>query len=123
MIEKQVRVGGLVISCCLVAAALLSALGMNTIRVGGGLHLRQQLTNDFVADIMPPPEFIIEPMLEVSELMREPTSLPQRETNLARLEKAFRERASYWKSSELDADLKNKLLSEVAAPADTFWRQ
>ena len=95
MLEKQVRVGGLVIVGCLVAAAVLSALGMNTIRIGGGLHQRQQLTNEFVADIMPPPEFIIEPMLEVSELMREPASLPQRQANLARLEKAFRARAKY----------------------------
>lgn len=103
--------------------AVLSALGMNTIRVGGALHARQSLTNEFVADIMPPPEYVIEPMLEITQLLRNPQSLEEKRTSLARLEKAYRERALYWRNGALDADLRRTLQENAVRPADAFWNE
>lgn len=95
---------------------------MNAIRVGGALHERQLLSNEFVADIMPPPQYVIEPMLEVTRLMRDPSLLAEKRESLARLEKVYRERESYWKASALDADLREKLVNATASQADIFWR-
>ena len=115
------QIGGVVLTCSLIILALLSAAGMNMIRVGGALHERQQLTNEFVADIMPPPEYVVEPMLEVTQLIRDPASLPERRQSLARMENAYRERTVYWKASALDPDLTDRLAIEAAKPAETFW--
>lgn len=122
MIKKQLGMGTKAIFVALLLLVISSALGMNAIRVGGALHKRQLLTNEFVADIMPPPEYVIEPMLEITRLMRDPTSLEHRRASLRRLEAAYKSRASYWRESTLDNDLKRKLLTEAAAPAEKFWQ-
>lgn len=122
MIKQQLGMGAKAIFVALLLLVISSALGMNAIRVGGALHKRQLLTNEFVADIMPPPEYVIEPMLEITRLMRDPTSLEHRRANLKRLEAAYKSRASYWRESTLDNDLKRKLLTEAAAPAEKFWQ-
>lgn len=122
MIKKQVLTGSAVVIACFILMAALSTLALHAIRVGGPLHQRQQLTNEFVADIMPPPEYIIEAMLEISHLVRDPSRTPERRRNLARLEKVYRDRAAYWKASKLDDDLLRTLLDNTAPPALTFWQ-
>lgn len=122
MIKKQLGLGARAIFAALLLLVISSALGINAVRVGGALHKRQLLTNEFVADIMPPPEYVIEPMLEITRLMRDPTSLEHRRASLKRLEAAYKSRASYWRESTLDNDLKRKLLTEAAAPAEKFWQ-
>jgi methyl-accepting chemotaxis protein len=107
-----------------VAAVILSAgLAMNHIRVGGSIHQREALTNEFVADIMPPPAYVIEPMLEVSELMRNPGSIAQSKLSLARLEKTYRARATYWDTSPLDDDLKASRKDQAGLKAEAFWTE
>lgn len=122
MIKKQLGLGARAIFTALLLLVISSALGINAVRVGGALHKRQLLTNEFVADIMPPPEYVIEPMLEITRLMRDPRSLERSRASLKRLEAAYRRRANYWRESNLDSDLKHKLLTEAAAPAEKFWQ-
>lgn len=62
-------------------------------------------------------------MLEVSELMRRPDLLAQKREGLARLEKAYRERSSYWSKSALDDDLKRNLRGNAGKAADEFWHE
>lgn len=113
----------MVLTGAVASSILLAGLGMNHIRVGGTVHQREALINEFVADIMPPPAYVIEPMLELSELMREPGSLPERKVALARLEKTYRERATYWDKSALDDDLRKSRKDEAGQMAEGFWRE
>jgi methyl-accepting chemotaxis protein len=101
VVRKQVKTGAIAAVLSLVVVATVSGIGMNAIRVGGALHERQLLSNEFVADIMPPPQYVIEPMLEVTRLMRDPSLLAEKRESLARLEKVYRERESYWKPARL----------------------
>ncbi|MCX7283126.1 MAG: HAMP domain-containing methyl-accepting chemotaxis protein [Novosphingobium sp.] len=121
MIRKQVQNGGLAAIGGLLFLAALSAVAMNAIRVGGPLHERQMITSEFVADIMPPPEYVIEPMLEVTRLMRDPANRVAGQRSLARLEQVYRERATFWKTSGLDDDLQLRLQAESGKAADAFW--
>lgn len=121
MIRKQVKAGAITAVASLVALVLISGFGMNAIRVGGSLHERQLLNNEFVADIMPPPEYVIEPMLEVTRLMRDPRLLGEKRESLARLEKSYREREAYWKASALAPDLRERLELQSAVHTNAFW--
>lgn len=77
-IREKTKRSGFVLTGVVAAVILSAGLAMNHIRIGGSIHQREALINEFVADIMPPPAFVIEPMLEVSELMRNPGSLAQK---------------------------------------------
>ncbi len=122
-IREKTRRGGLVLTGAVASVILISGLGMNYIRVGGPVHTREALISEFVADIMPPPAYVLEPMLEVSMLMRDPASLPQRSLTLARLEKIYHERASRWDTSELDRDLASSRKDDAGQKAEAFWSE
>ena len=122
-IREKTKRSGLVLTCVVAAVILSAGLAMNHIRVGGSIHQREALMNEFVADIMPPPAYVIEPMLEVSELMRNPGSLAQSKLTLARLEKAYRARAKYWDASSLDDDLKASRKDQAGQKAEAFWTE
>jgi methyl-accepting chemotaxis protein len=121
MIRDTVRKGGIAIIAALLVLGLASAFGMNAIRLGGALHQRQSITNEFVADIMPPPAYVIEPMLMVTRLMRDPSSVADVKEGVGRLEKTYRARMANWKASTLDPDLLGRLQGDTGKSADAFW--
>ena len=122
-IREKTKRSGIVLTGVVATVILCAGLAMNHIRVGGSIHQREALMNEFVADIMPPPAYVLEPMLEVSELMRDPGSLDQSKLALARLEKAYRTRANYWNESSLDDDLKASRKNDSGLKADAFWNE
>lgn len=122
-IREKTKRSGFVLTGVVAAVILSAGLAMNHIRIGGSIHQREALMNEFVADIMPPPAFVIEPMLEVSELMRNPGSLAQSKLALARLEKVYRTRAAYWDGGKLDEDLKAAREGDAGLKAEAFWTE
>ncbi len=122
-IREKTKRSGFVLTGVVAAVILSAGFAMNHIRVGGSIHQRESLVNEFVADIMPPPAYVIEPMLEVSELMRNPGSLGQSKLALARLEKTYRARATYWDQGTLDADLKASRKEDAGQKAEAFWTE
>lgn len=100
MLRKKVITGSMLVIACLVALGALSIFGINIIRIGGGLHQKQQLTNEFVADIMPPPEYIIEPMLEISQLIKKQKT----STRYGRISNAWRGPIGYARTTGAKAN-------------------
>lgn len=111
----------MVILLVLLAAGLLAGLGFNDIRLGGPLHHRNQQVSDFVADILPPPEYVIEGFLEASLLHNNPALMIEKRSRLGDLERAFRQRSSDWAASDLDADLKQQLAAQAQRSGEEFW--
>ncbi|MBB3956565.1 methyl-accepting chemotaxis protein [Novosphingobium sediminicola] len=120
-IARNNRIGAMVILSVLLAAGLLAGLGFNDIRLGGSLHHRNQQVSDFVADILPPPEYVIEGFLEASLLHNNPGLMAEKRSRLGDLERAFRQRSSDWAASDLDADLKQQLAREAQRSGEEFW--
>jgi methyl-accepting chemotaxis protein len=92
MTLKQIahRGSGALIGLVILAIAL-SGLAIREISFGGPLQRANQLQSDLVADILPPPEYIIEPFMETT-VMVEDQSLPGHVEALATLRKAYEER-------------------------------
>ena len=120
------------ISRVIVLFSLVTALGFSTVlfvndyatkqlRVGGPLYSQIKLGNDLIADILPPPEYIVEAYLEATLALRAPSkALPHKE-RLAQLHKEYDERRDYWIKSDLDPALKTKLTVNSDAAVQRFW--
>lgn len=122
-IKRNGTIGGALIVTALVMTAGVMGVEVNRIRFGGELHVQNQQISDLVADILPPPEYVIEPYLEATKLIADPRSIEARRTRLATLEGDFNKRAEYWRQSTLDPELKGALLDRSGASGRRFWRE
>ena len=87
-----------------------SSFALHHLKVGGALYDRIKLGNDLIADILPPPEYVIEAYLEATLAMREPDQLAAHGERLVQLRKDYDERKAFWVTSSLSADLKTTLV-------------
>lgn len=121
------------ISAAVVIFGILTAFGLSAIiltglysqqqlRVGGPLYDRIKLGNDLIADILPPPEYVIEAYLEATLAMREPSTAEDRVKRLAQLRKEYDERREFWLKSDLDGGLKAALTDKSHADVVRFWK-
>lgn len=112
------------ISAILGLAAIIgtSSFALQQIKVGGPLYDRIKLGNDLIADILPPPEYVIEAYLEASLAVREPTGLTERPERLTQLHKDYNQQHEFWTKSDLDPTLKSMLVEKSDAEVRKFWK-
>jgi methyl-accepting chemotaxis protein len=91
------------------------------LRVGGPLYNQIKLGNDLVADILPPPEYVVEAYLEATLAVRNPSELSVHKRRLAELHRDYDERRTVWIKSDLDEKLKRKLTGKSDAEVQRFW--
>lgn len=106
--------------------ALLSILGIcaysnSQLRVGGPLYGDIKLGADLLADILPPPMYVVEGYLEATLAVQEPAKSAEHKRRLEQLRRDFEDRQSFWKSSSLSPDLKSRLTQDSAAQVRQFW--
>ncbi|MGY3924759.1 methyl-accepting chemotaxis protein [Aeromonas jandaei] len=78
---------------------------------------------DVVADILPPPLYLIESQLQVYTLLHaKPEEREGLIQTLARLQKEFEERNRFWQESNLNEQLKRLLLGEQKQQGELFWQ-
>lgn len=94
---------------------------LRDLRVGGPLYGQIIIGKDILADILPPPEYIIEPFLEATLALNDPSSLDARKARLSELEAAYNDRASYWGQQALDPAVAAALTERIHVPAREFW--
>ncbi|WP_028133793.1 methyl-accepting chemotaxis protein [Bradyrhizobium japonicum] len=113
---------GIVLAIGFAAVVSTSLYALRELKVGGPLYSDIKLGNDLIADILPPPEYIIEAYLEATLAMREPDQLAAHGERLVQLRKDYDERKAFWVSSSLAADLKTALVSKSDAEVQKFWK-
>ncbi|MBW7972303.1 methyl-accepting chemotaxis protein [Bradyrhizobium sp. BR 10289] len=113
---------GIVIAIGFTAVVSTSLYALRELKVGGPLYSDIKLGNDLIADILPPPEYVIEAYLEATLAMREPEQLAAHGERLVQLRKDYDERKAYWTASSLSADLKTALVSKSDAEVQKFWK-
>ena len=122
-IKRTAMIGGGVILATMVTTAAIISFEFNTIRVGGSVDMANRQISDLVADILPPPEYVIEPYLEATLLVNDPGSLAARKARLAVLEGTYNDRYNYWRNSDLTPKLKTQLMDESGSEAKRFWAE
>lgn len=105
----------------LVAASIAS---LALLRVNGPLYHQIAMGKDLVADILPPPEYVIEAYLEATLALHEtPQQRKARGERLKVLKAQYDERQVVWSKSDLDSDLKAQIVGPVNDPALAFWTE
>ncbi|NJB96965.1 MULTISPECIES: methyl-accepting chemotaxis protein [Sphingomonas] len=107
----------------LVVGGSLAAWRLDRIRMGGEVQLHQQVNADLIADILPPPEYIIEPFLEATLIARNPDTVGTRAKKLEGLKKLYLERNQYWQTARVDESLRSQLLQQAHPAAQAFWNE
>ncbi|PTS75290.1 methyl-accepting chemotaxis protein [Sphingomonas sp. HMWF008] len=121
-IRTFVRVGGAALLLLIVLAAGFSAWRIDVIRMGGPIQLESKQTSDLIADVLPPPAYIIEAYLEATLLLRNPADAAAAEKRLNKLHEDYRARIAYWATSGIDAQVA-AAISTSTPPADAFWSE
>jgi methyl-accepting chemotaxis protein len=108
-----------------VVFGVMSLAILSYLKVNGPIYGSIVSGKDLVADILPPPEYIIESYLVVNELLveRDPVVIDQKITYLKDdLEKAYYDRHNYWLENLSDGELKTKMTQDSFNPADDFFK-
>ncbi len=102
---------------------LQTYLGIEKVKVGGPLYQRIVLDKDLVADILPPPNYIIESFLTV-QLLADPDHATQRAALVAKLQALKRDydlRHDFWLKQDLPEPMRTRLLSDAHEAAAKFF--
>jgi methyl-accepting chemotaxis protein len=103
---------------------LTTARIFQTVSVGGPCYARIVLGKDLVADILPPPAYIIEAFLVSHEIEDTPDAAESAKLieRFAQLERDYNARREHWTSALEESPLKQALLVRAHEPAADFFR-
>jgi methyl-accepting chemotaxis protein len=120
-ISRTIVVFGVALILGLAAIIATSNFALHHAKIGGPLYDRIKLGNDLVADILPPPEYVIEAYLEATLALSDASSLAEHRERLAQLKKDYDERREFWSKSALEASIKKMLVDQSDAEVAKFW--
>ncbi len=114
---------GLVVLSGFVAILWTSSAALKELKVGGPVYQEIVLGKDLIADILPPPEYIIEAYLEATLAVKDPASMPEHAKRLVQLRKDYDLRHEYWLDQEFRTDIKDDLVNKSDAEVAAFWKE
>ena len=108
----------------LVVFGALSFSMNSALQVNGPLYTQIVMGKDLVADILPPPEYIIESYLVAYQLVgtTERSAMAPLVERLEQLEVEYNQRHEVWVSSLPEGPMKQALVEESFRPAKEFYR-
>jgi methyl-accepting chemotaxis protein len=121
-ISSAIIAFGILLVLGFAAVVASGAYALRELKVGGPLYSDIKLGNDLVADILPPPAYVLEAYLEATLAMREPDQLAVHGERLVQLRKDYDDRKAFWSGSSLSPDLKTVLIIKSDAEVQKFWR-
>ncbi len=115
--------GTLVIGFSLFGFATFKA--MNTINVNGPIYQRIVQGKDIIADVLPPPEYIIESYLVALQLTQaaNPTEINALATRFQMLKTEYESRHKFWLDQPLNQELRVALVERSYQAAQAFYNE
>ena len=101
----------------------LSFSTLNHLKVNGALYQQIIQGKDIVADILPPPEYILESYLTVRQLVDEADPVEQDKliARIRLLKQEYDTRHAYWVGQPLEPEIQNLISKVTHEPALTFY--
>jgi len=96
---------------------------LNDLRVNGALYKRIIQGKDLIADILPPPAYIIESYLTTRQMMDANTDKQVAEltARLKRLRDEYETRHTFWRTESLEPEIARIMLEDSYQPARKFY--
>jgi len=120
-ITRAMVLFGLVTAIGLGAVVFTGIFALSEVKVGGPLYNKIKLGNDLVADVLPPPEYVIESYLEATLALNNPAEMASHRERLKQLKKEYDERHEFWVKSDLEPVVKAKLVVDSHREVQRFW--
>lgn len=112
---------GLVLCLGFILVALISNAGLQKLRVGGDLYGKIVLGKDLIADVLPPPEYVIEPYLELNMALNLEGDVAEHRARVDALKKDYDARHKYWLEQDIDPEIKTLLTVGAHEPAQKLF--
>lgn len=111
----------LMVGTVLITALLTNFLLANA-KIGGPLYLNIIADKDLIADILPPPVYVIESYLVATRLMVAPDQIEDATARLEKLKSEYEDRHAVWAAStHISEESKNLIVGEVHEAAEEFY--
>ncbi|MBP2294617.1 methyl-accepting chemotaxis protein [Azospirillum rugosum] len=112
---------GVLVTLGFITVAATGAIAIRELKVNGPIYQKVVLGKDLIADILPPPEYVIEAYLEATLVYNDPPSLAQRRERLAALRKDYDDRHAFWLEQTLDPSIRDAFLRGAHDEAMKVW--
>lgn len=105
-----------------VGAVGLSSFAEHKLKVGGQTYDDIVRGKDLIADVLPPPAYLIESFLEASQIALDPASAGERAQRLKELKGQYEERREHWRADErLPDNIRSLVTGRSDTAAREFW--
>ncbi|MDD2828541.1 MAG: methyl-accepting chemotaxis protein [Sulfuricurvum sp.] len=123
-IKARLQLTSLLASSVIMVIGIFSYWVVDAVRIKGETYNEIILTKDLIADILPPPEYIIEARLISLEIIEAQNAAQYEplEAQFNHLEQDFKDRQLYWKNSNLDSDMKSVIANGVKSSAESYFK-
>lgn len=111
-----------VIAAALAGMTIASRTALQKLSIGSPLYTQIVLSKDLIADILPPPQYVVESYLEATLALNNPAQAASHAIRLEKLKKDYDERHEYWLRAKLDSALQSKLTEQADEPAQKFYQ-
>ena len=124
-IQQRFRVLLIFSLACFALCGYIVYRTLSEIRVNGPIYDSIMQGQDLVADILPPPEYLLESYLVTlqMEAASDAARLPQLAARLRQLQGEYQQRYQYWQSARLQGELADKFINQSHALALAFYGQ
>ena len=120
-ISALVTATGVALATGVILTLLTGAYALDTLKVNGPIYQEIIDSKDLIADILPPPLYLIETYALTNEAALQPDRMAKNIERIKVLKGQYQERREYWKTTTLPDTLKQKLQNEVLIKGDAFW--
>lgn len=121
-IAAALNIFGATLAISLVVAGAIALATFQDVRVGGPAYNRIIDDKDIIADMLPPPLYVVEAQLEVMTAAAQRKGGPELVARLAKLHKEFNERKAHWAVADIPPDLKTLITRDSDIEARKFWK-
>jgi methyl-accepting chemotaxis protein len=127
---QKVRLGSILVVFALVISAIvglqtvLTTRTVEQIRVGGPTFDAVALSKDLVADILPPPLYVIETYLVITKALEDGSAgVDRARSEIARLKAEAEARDAFWLKADIPEALRRQLLDATGRPARALFEE
>ncbi len=122
-IKTGITIFGVVVAIGFAAVVFTGNAALSKLKVGGPVYGQILSGKDLVADILPPPEYILEAYLEATLALDDHAGFQQHKARLVQLHKDYDERRAYWQNQPIDGTIKQLLTESSNEQVSAFWQQ
>ena len=107
-----------------VVFGLVSWTTINKVKINGDAYNRIAQEKDLIADILPPPEYLVEAYLVIHQMMEETDDVKLKElvSKSKKLREEYEERHKYWTDNLPESPLKTEFIAASYKPAVEYFK-